>query len=43
VKCQNFPNGHKEYLGEVRAYNFEAIWLSTKEYDEVDDAEEWWK
>jgi hypothetical protein len=36
-------NGHKEYLGEVRAYNFEAIWLSTNEFDEVDDAEEWWK
>ncbi len=36
-------NGQKEYLGEVRAYNFEAIWLSTKEYDEVDSAEEWWK
>lgn len=36
-------NGNKEYLGEVRAYNFEAIWLSTNEYDEVDDAEEWWK
>jgi hypothetical protein len=36
-------NGNNEYLGEVRAYNFEAIWLSTNEYDEVDDAEEWWK
>jgi hypothetical protein len=29
--------------GEVRAYNREAIWLSTNEYDEVDDAEEWWR
>lgn len=29
--------------GEVRAYNREAIWLSTNEYDEVDNAEEWWR
>lgn len=36
-------DGRKEYLGEVRAYNWEVIWLSTNEYDEVDDAGEWWK
>lgn len=36
-------DGKREYLGEVRAYNWEAIWLSTNEYDEVDDAEEWWR
>jgi len=36
-------NGQQEYVGEVRAYEFEAIWLSTNEYDEVDDAEEWWR
>ena len=36
-------DGKREYLGEVRAYNGEAIWLSTNEYDEVDDAEEWWR
>lgn len=36
-------NGKKEYVGEVRAYNWEAIWLCTNEYDEVDTAEEWWK
>ena len=36
-------NGRKKCLGEVRAYNWEAIWLSTREYDEVGDAEEWWK
>ena len=36
-------DGKKEYLGEVRAYNWEAIWLSTNEYDEVDDAEGWWR
>jgi len=33
----------REYLGEVRAYNWEAIWLSTNEYDEVDDAMDWWR
>ena len=38
-----FQDGRREYLGEVRAYNWEVIWLSTNEYDEVDDAEEWWK
>ena len=32
----------REYVAEVRAYNWETIWLCTKEYDEVDDAEEWW-
>jgi len=36
-------NGRKKCIGEVRAYNREAIWLSTKKYDEVEDAEEWWK
>jgi len=36
-------DGKREYLGEVRAYNWESIWLSTNEYDEVDDAEEWWR
>jgi hypothetical protein len=36
-------NGRKEYIGEVRAYNWEAIWLSTTDFDEVDDPEEWWK
>ena len=41
--CAILQNGKREYLGEVRAYNWEAIWLSTNEYGEVDDAEEWWK
>ena len=36
-------DGKSEYLGEVRAYNWEAIWLSTNEYDEVDGAGEWWR
>lgn len=36
-------DGRREYLGEIRAYNWEVIWLSTNEYDEVDDAREWWK
>lgn len=36
-------NGRKEYIGEVRTYNWEAIWLSTADFDEVDNPEEWWK
>ncbi|MBU7012443.1 MAG: hypothetical protein HXS46_17320 [Theionarchaea archaeon] len=36
-------DGRKEYIGEVRAYNWEAIWLSTVDFDEVDDPEEWWE
>ncbi len=36
-------DGKSEYLGEVRAYNWEVIWLSTNEYDEVDGAGEWWR
>ncbi|MDO9538197.1 MAG: hypothetical protein Q7J68_07755 [Thermoplasmata archaeon] len=36
-------NGKKEYVGEVRAYNWEAIWLCTNEFDEVDSVTEWWK
>ena len=36
-------NGHKEFMGEVRAYNWEAIWLSTIDFDEVDDSQEWWR
>lgn len=36
-------DGRKEYIGEVRAYNGEAIWLSTVDFDEVDDAHEWWE
>jgi len=34
-------NGKKIYLGEIRAYNFETYWLSTREYDEVDTADNW--
>ena len=36
-------NGGEIYLGEVRAYNWETIWLSTNKYDEVDTAENWWE
>ncbi|MBU7025712.1 MAG: hypothetical protein HXS48_02130 [Theionarchaea archaeon] len=36
-------DGRKEYIGEVRAYNWEAIWLSTVDFDEIDDAHEWWE
>ncbi|KXA91696.1 hypothetical protein AKJ64_04580 [candidate division MSBL1 archaeon SCGC-AAA259E17] len=35
--------GRKEYVGEVRAYNWETIWLCTSEHDEVDSAEGWWR
>jgi hypothetical protein len=41
--CAILHDGKREDLGEVRAYNWEAIWLSTNEYDEVDDAGEWWR
>ncbi|MGM0497518.1 MAG: hypothetical protein ACQESJ_06330 [Bacteroidota bacterium] len=34
--------GHKKtILAELRAYNFETYWLSTREYDEVDNADDW--
>ncbi len=36
-------NGRKEFIGEVRAYNWETIWLSTTDFDEVDDPQEWWR
>ena len=36
------PDGKRECLGEVRAYNWETVWLCTKEHDEIDNAEEWW-
>ncbi len=36
-------NGRKEIIGEVRAYNWEAIWLGTADFDEIDDPQEWWK
>jgi len=36
IKDNNF-----EFLGELRAYNWEAYWLSTNEDDEVDTAENW--
>lgn len=35
-------NSEPEFLGEIRAYNWETYWLSTSEYDEVDTAENWW-
>lgn len=41
--CAVLKNGQKKHLGEIRAYNWEAIWLSTNKCDEVDDAEEWWR
>ena len=33
----------KIWLGDVRAYNFEMFWLETREDDEVDTADNWWK
>ncbi|MGD2249766.1 MAG: hypothetical protein PVF58_15260 [Candidatus Methanofastidiosia archaeon] len=36
-------DGRKEYVGEVRGYNGEAIWLSTADFDEIDTAQEWWE
>jgi len=35
--------GHKEFIGEVRAYNWETIWRSTINFDEVDSPQEWWR
>lgn len=31
------------YLGEIRAYNFETFWLSTREDEEVDNAKNWFE
>ncbi|MFT4326151.1 MAG: hypothetical protein ACMXYK_01485 [Candidatus Woesearchaeota archaeon] len=36
-------NGDKNYLGELRAYNFETYWLSIREDDEVDTVEHWFE
>lgn len=38
-----FEKGGVESLGEIRAYNWEVVWLSTTEYDEVDNVDDWWK
>ena len=32
-----------EFLGEISAYNWETFWLSTREDEEVDTAENWWE
>jgi len=36
-------NNQLGFLGEVRAYNREAYWLSTNDDEQVDTAENWWK
>jgi len=36
-------NGEEIYLGEIMAYNFETFWLSTREYDEVDNTKNWFE
>ena len=33
----------KIFLGEIRAYNQETFWLSTREYDEVDNIQNWFE
>lgn len=38
-----FRNGREKVIGEVRAYNWEAIWLSTADIDEIEDSREWWR
>lgn len=38
-----FRNGREKVIGGVRAYNWEAIWLSTADIDEIDDPREWWR
>ena len=36
-------NNEVNFLGEIRAYNWEAFWLSTNEDEEVDTAENWFE
>ncbi|MEA3514686.1 MAG: hypothetical protein U9R34_04370 [Nanoarchaeota archaeon] len=36
-------NDQKIYFGEIRAYNQEMIWLSTREDEEVDTVENWFE
>ena len=36
-------NSEEIYLGEIRAYNFETFWLSTREDEEVDNAKNWFE
>mgnify|MGYP001574944833 CR=1 FL=1 len=36
-------DGENIYLGEIRAYNFETYWLSTREYKEVDTIKNWFE
>jgi len=36
-------NEEEIYLGEIRAYNFETFWLSTREDEEVDTAKNWFE
>ena len=32
-----------QFIGEIRAYNWETYWLSTFGCEEVDTAENWWE
>src|SRR3989344_3352801 len=35
-------NNEPEFIGEIRAYQFETYWLFNNENDLVDTAENWW-
>jgi hypothetical protein len=36
-------NGKKEYIGEIRAYNFETLWLDTIDEEDIQSPKEWWE
>jgi hypothetical protein len=36
-------NGKKEYIGEIRAYNFETLWLDTIDDEDIQSPNEWWE
>ena len=35
-------SGKKEYIGEIRAYDFNSIWLDTIDYEQIESIENWW-
>jgi len=36
-------NEKKEYIGEIRAYNFETLWLDTIDEEDIQSPKEWWE
>lgn len=36
-------DGTKEFIGEIRAYDWRAYWLSTIEEDEIESAKKWFE